>query len=1274
MHLLATRPGGYAAADGIVDLGQTPADLVLLSAADTDLALLASACDRLPADFPSVRLANLLHLRSHASVDLYMHQVLDHARAVVVSVIGGVEYWSYGIEQLAERAARRQLELIVIPGDDTPDPSLMALSSVGESVVHRVWRYLREGGPSNARALLELLGHELFGRGGEPPPPRALPRVLLYHPAKTIADLSDWQPDWERAAERAQHAEWGSEPPVAALLFYRAHLQAGNLAAFDLLIESLCERGLAPLPIAVASLKDSTCRARVEALLQRASTSIVLNTTGFAIGSLRTDLSDPARIAADEPLGGGVPILQVIASGSNTEDWREDPAGLQPHDLAMNVVLPEVDGRIITRAVSFKELARRSERTQTDVVAYQPEPERTRFVAELAARWVELARTPASKRRIALVLANYPARDGRLGNGVGLDTPASTIEILRTLARAGYRVESIPEDGTQLMRRLQAQVTNTVELLPMKPAHQLVSLSDYASYLDSLPADMVASVNERWDRPERDPHVRDGALMVSGLQLGSIFVGIQPARGYERDPLASYHDPDLVPPHAYLAFYAWLRNTFRAHAVVHVGKHGNLEWLPGKSVALGPNCWPDALLGPMPHLYPFIVNDPGEGSQAKRRSQAVVVDHLVPPLTRAETYGPLRELEVLVDEYYQAITLDPRRADLLRKRIWTAAAEAHLVQELGLPGREPGIDDADWLVSLDAYLCELKESQIRDGLHVFGRSPEGALRSDTLVALARHSPLGATGPTGAPGSMGLLQGLSRALLGADFDPLDGDWASPWLGSKPAALAQCSDDVWRTHGDTRERLELYARALIEGHEAPPQECASLLAKVHEQLAPALDQCGPRELDGLLSGLAGRFVPPGPSGAPTRGRPDVLPTGRNFFSVDVRSVPTQTAWALAQRAAERLVERHVQDHGEYPTCIGLSIWGTATMRTGGDDVAQALALMGVRPVWDDQSARVVDSEILPLSALGRPRVDVVLRISGFFRDAFPELIILLDAAVRAVSALDEPAEQNPLRARVLEDERALVERGTPEREAAERARWRIFGSKPGSYGAGLQGLIDQRNWQHRSDLATAYLNWSGFAYASEARGTGARGMLELRLASVEAVLQNQDNREHDLLDSDDYYQFQGGMSAAVEVARGAPVPAYVGDHSNPDAPRVRTLREEIQRVFRSRVINPKWISGVQRHGYKGAAEMAATLDFLFAYDATTGVIEDYQYAMLADAYLLDENSQKFLRKHNPSALFEMTERLLEAIQREMWCDAESHRAALEDLLLDVEEADA
>lgn len=1265
MHLLSTRPGGFVEDESVVTrLDQTPADIVILSSADTTLALLAQACAQLAQDapeFPSVRLANLLHLRQNASLDLYVDEVLRHAQVVVVDHLGSESAWPYGVQQISALARSSGQRLAMFSGDLQEDPRLLERSTLPIPVCRLLWQYLRSGGAGNARAFLQAAAFHGLQTGSEPPPPRGLPQAAVHVPAQLAPSHAVAGMDDLRAA-------WLPGAPVVALVFYRAHLLSGNTAAFDAMALALREQGLNPLPVALDSLKDALCLSTFQQLCAENDVQLVLNTTAFSA------LNEGDTLARDAP------VLQVIASGGNREDWLEDSQGLRPRDIAMQVVLPEMDGRIITRAVSFKGLSYRCPHTQTDVVAYQPEPDRIAFVAELAQRWCALRTLPNADKRIALVLANYPGSEGRIGSGVGLDTPESVVRILRALRDAGYGVgnaQAIPDSGDALMQTLLRGIANDPAQWPMRAAWQSYPLEDYQQRLAQLPDGMAQAVTDRWGAPEADPALRQNRFMIAGLRLGHVFVGIQPARallehgrGMGAQDYASYHDAELVPPHSYLAFYFWLRDVWRVDALVHVGKHGNLEWLPGKSLALSAACWPDAILGPLPHLYPFIVNDPGEGAQAKRRSQAVIIDHLMPPLTRAESHGPLQDLERLVDEYYDALLVDPRRAGLLRTQILELVRLQHLLDDLQEPAHSAVQDDDDALLErIDAYLCELKETQIRDGLHVFGASPSGRQRRDTLLALARY-------PSAEGAS--LLQALADDLLaqeGSDpFDPLRIEPARPWRGARPAVLQSVSQDAWRHEGDTRERLELLAAQVLDDPALAQHwsATAAVLAHLQTQLAPALDACGEEELRQLQRGLEGRFVPPGASGSPSRGRPDVLPTGRNFYTLDTRSIPTQAAWQLGEQAAQRVVERYLQEEGEYPRTLGLSVWGTATMRTGGDDVAQAFALIGVRPKWAPGSHRVVDFEVIPRVGLHRPRVDVTLRISGFFRDAFPGVVQMFDAAVQAVAALDgEDASDNPIRERIMQERMRLERDGMTADQALRQASWRVFGAPPGHYGSGLQGLFQTGQWQSDADLATAYIEWSAYAYGQDGEGVPALAALRERLGGMDIALHNQDSREHDVLDSGDYFQFQGGMAAAVRHVSGQQPALYHGDHANPQQARVRSLREEIGRVVRSRVTNPKWIAGAMRHGYKGAFEMAATVDYLFGFDATTHQVGDHHYAMVTDAYLLDDHVREFLDRHNPQARRDITERLLEAMQRGLWEAPGAYREQLQELLLDQEQ---
>ncbi|WP_119300476.1 cobaltochelatase subunit CobN [Dongia deserti] len=1238
MHLLAAKPGQIIDGSEAIDLGQTPGEIIVLSAADSELACLSRAYGHLADPKPSLRLANLLQLSHHLSVDSYVEDIVAKARLVVVRLLGGVRYWPYGIEQISAECRRRGIALACLPGDDQPDPELNDHSTLPAAAAHRLWQFLVQGGLENASEFLRyaasLIGSEVTWQE-----PRPLLRAGLYWPGKTVLSLDDLRREWSEGA------------PVAGIVFYRALMQAGQTAPIDALIEALTARGLNPLPIYAAGLKEQAAADLIARFYAETKPDITLNCTGFAI-------SQPGAAQAATPLDAAdAPVLQVVLSSGTLDDWQAGKNGLSPRDLAMQVALPEVDGRIMTRAISFKAAGRYDQATQCTIVEPQPEHSRVAFVAELAANWVKLRRKSASERKVAIILANYPNRDGRIGNGVGLDTPAGVVEALRAMKNAGYAVEEVPEHGDALIARLLEGPTNALPSkkspigsdaadvrIPQAGGGGLLLGTENYRRLARVPGEMA----KRWGLSDQDPHCIDGAFRLPLIRLGNVYVGIQPARGYNIDPVKSYHDPDLVPPHNYLALYTYLREVAGVDAVVHFGKHGNLEWLPGKALALSEDCYPEAMLGPLPHLYPFIVNDPGEGTQAKRRAGAVIVDHLTPPLTRAESYGPLRDLELLVDEYYEAAQLDPRRCRDLRDRILDLAQGSGLAADCGITKG----DDADTaLAKLDNQLCELKELQIRDGLHVFGRSPAGTERDALLVALTRL-------PRGK--GEGRDQSLIRALavdleLGEEFDPLAAHLGDAWTGPRPAVLVEITADAWRTNGDTVERLELLALKLVTRAHCPPDwKCSgAVLEFVHQTLAPTIDRCGNAELDGLLRGLGGRFVAPGASGAPTRGRIDALPTGRNFYSVDTRAIPTPSAWALGWKSAGLILDRHRQEHGSWPRALVLSAWGTANMRTGGDDIAQALALIGARPTWDaGASGRVAGFEILPLSLLDRPRVDVTLRVSGFFRDAFPAQVDLFDSAVRAIAELDEPEHLNPIAARVGAESAELIAQGADQKAARRKAAFRVFGSKPGAYGAGLQALIDERGWSDEGDFARAYLAWGGYAYGNGAAGEAAQSSFSHRLTQVDAVLHNQDNREHDLLDSDDYYQFEGGLAATVKHLTGRKAQVWHNDHSRPQNPQVRSLEEEIARVVRARVVNPKWIKGVMRHGYKGAFEMAATVDYLFAFAATANCVADHHFDLVFDAYLSDETVRDFIERHNAAALKEIAERLLEAQERDLW----------------------
>ncbi|MBM7172761.1 cobaltochelatase subunit CobN [Streptomyces sp. G44] len=1174
--------------------------LLLLSTSDTDL--LSARAAGGPVDY---RFANPSRL------DLTeLPSLLDGADLVVVRLLGGVRAWQDGLDQLIASG----LPVVVLTGEQAPDAQLMASSTVPVGIAAEAHAYLAHGGPANLEQLARFLSDTvlLTGHGFDPPAP-----------------APSWGP-LERAARDV-------EGPTVAVLYYRAHHMSGNTAFIDDLCGAIEDAGARPMPLYVASL-----RAPEPELIDALRPADAIVTTVLAAGGTK-----PAEASAggdDESWDAGaltgldVPILQALCLTGSRSAWEENDEGVSPLDAASQIAVPEFDGRLITVPFSFKEI------DEDGLPAYVADAERAARVAGIAVRHARLKHIPAADKRLALVLSAYPTKHSRIGNAVGLDTPASAVALLRRLRAEGYDFgpeADIPGlvsgDGDELIRALidaggHDQEWLTEEQLAANPVR--IPAADYKRWYATLPQELRDSVEQHWGPPPGEmfldrSRVGDGGdpegdIVLAALRRGNLLILIQPPRGFGENPIAIYHDPDLPPSHHYLAAYRWIAapaadGGFGADAMVHLGKHGNLEWLPGKNAGLSAACGPDAALGDLPLIYPFLVNDPGEGTQAKRRVHATLIDHLVPPMARADSYGDIARLEQLLDEYAQISSMDPAKLPAIRAQIWTLIQAAKLDHDLGLEDRPDDDGFDDFLLHVDGWLCEIKDMQIRDGLHVLGTAPAGADRVNLVLAILRARQIW--------GGTSALPGL-REALGLDESAatrVSADEAE----EKARALVQAMDDAdWDLAAVPRDQGE---------------QVAAILEFAAREVVPRLEGTT-AELDHAVRALEGRFVPAGPSGSPLRGLVNVLPTGRNFYSVDPKAVPSRLAWETGEALADSLIERYRTDNGDYPTSVGLSLWGTSAMRTAGDDVAEAMALLGVRPVWDDASRRVTGLEAIPYEELGRPRIDVTLRISGFFRDAFPHTIGLLDDAVRLAASLDEPAEHNYVRAHAQAD---LAEHGDE-----RRATTRIFGSRPGTYGAGLLQLIDSRDWRTDADLAEVYTVWGGYAYGRGLEGRPARAEMETAYKRIAVAAKNTDTREHDIADSDDYFQYHGGMVATVRALRGTAPEAYIGDSTRPETVRTRTLVEETSRVFRARVVNPKWIEAMRRHGYKGAFELAATVDYLFGYDATTGVVADWMYDKLTETYVLDPTNRQFLQENNPWALHGIAERLLEAESRGMW----------------------
>ncbi|MFC7449829.1 cobaltochelatase subunit CobN [Rhodococcus daqingensis] len=1138
--------------------------------------------------------------------------LLEGVELVVVRILGGRRAWEDGLDAVLAAG----LPTVVLGGELAPDAELMEHSTVPGGVSAEAHSYLAEGGPQNLLQLHHFLTDTvlLTGFGFEPP----------VH-----------TPTWGHL-ERTSAVVDG---PTVAVLYYRAQHLAGNTEYVETLCRAIEAAGANALPLFCASLRTAEPE-----LLATLGTVDAMVVTVLAAGGTKPagasageddEAWDVTELAALD-----VPILQGLCLTSSREAWESNDDGLSPMDVATQVAVPEFDGRLITVPFSFKEI------DADGLTAYVPDPERAARVAGIAVRHARLRHIPLAEKRIALLLSAYPTKHARIGNAVGLDTPASAIALLTEMRAAGYDLgpldgdDALPGlaagDGDALIHALIAAGGQdpdwlTAEQLEGNPIR--ISAARYRQWFATLPQDLREGVEEHWGAAPGELYVDrcsdpDGEIVIAAMQVGNVVLMVQPPRGFGENPVAIYHDPDLPPSHHYLAAYRWLaarqdEGGFGADAVVHLGKHGNLEWLPGKTLGMSASCGTDAALGELPLIYPFLVNDPGEGTQAKRRAHATLVDHLIPPMARAESYGDISRLEQLLDEHSNISALDPAKLPAIRQQIWTLMRAAKMDHDLGLAERPDEDVFDDMLLHVDGWLCEIKDVQIRDGLHILGQAPEGDAEVELVLAILRARQMW--------GGERTVPGLREAL----------------------GLSEDGDEA-RTRVDAIEEIAHGLVAALQAADWDPAAAARIGAAHGEQVVAVLEfaaaEVVPRlrqtagEITQVLRALDGRFIAAGPSGSPLRGLVNVLPTGRNFYSVDPKAVPSRLAWETGQAMAESLLARYLADHGEYPRSVGLSVWGTSAMRTSGDDIAEVFALLGVRPVWDEASRRVTSLEVISLEELGRPRVDVTVRISGFFRDAFPHVLALLDDAVRMVAALDEPAASNYIRAHAQAD---LAEHGDD-----RRATTRIFGSKPGTYGAGLLQLIDSKSWRNDADLAEVYTTWGGYAYGRGLDGAPASDDMRTAYRRIAVAAKNTDTREHDIADSDDYFQYHGGMVATVRALTGKSPEAYIGDSTRPDAVRTRTLSEETARVFRARVVNPRWLEAMRRHGYKGAFEMAATVDYLFGYDATTNVVADWMYEKLAETYVLDEQNRKFMTESNPWALHGIAERLLEAAERDMW----------------------
>ncbi|QBY01672.1 cobaltochelatase subunit CobN [Rhodophyticola sp. CCM32] len=1074
MHVVFRESHGLEETETPTDLAQTPAELVVLSLSDSDLGAFAAGWHRAGGGLPSLRLANIAALKHPLSVDTYIEQTLAGAKGILIRLIGGVPYWPYGLQQIETLARAQGIALAVLPADGREDTRLDDKSTLPVSTLRRLQHLCDAGGEVAAQAALAQM---------------ALASGLYAGPvegAKGLPNVGGWTPEDGLCCPVLA----GRASPLVLVTFYRSYLVSDDLAPLCVLFDALRARGFEVMGLFAPSLKAPDAAewmARQVALLAPVA---IVNATSFS--GKNADGTSPLDMA-------NVPVFQIALATSGEDAWTKAERGLSPADLAMHVVLPEVDGRLFAGVASFKEPQVRDADLQFARYIHTAHVERVNAVAARVAAWHHLATTQVKDREFALILSTYPGRDWNIAHAVGLDAIASANAILDDLAEAGHGV------------------SGGITGADLQNASLVWPIAEYEAALERLPARLRNDLADAWGAPTDDANANNGGLSLPILRRGNMLVALQPERGTPSLRDTEYHDLARVPCHGYVAFYLWMQA--HAQALVHIGAHGTLEWLPGKSVALSDICWPDALVGSLPVIYPFIVNDPGEAAQAKRRIGAITLGHVPPPMKASKTPTRLVRLEALLDEFSNADGLDPKRRDRLQEDIRTEAQALGVEGDLGL---EAASCSAEAITRIDRFVCDVKDSQFGDGLHVWGRPEHGQTVFDS---------------------------------------------APSAASERAAL--------------------------------------------------------------IDALDGKRVAAGPAGSPYRGRGDVLPTGRNLYTTDPRSVPSRAAYTQGIAMADELMRHHLQEDGDWPKGLIVNLWGSATMRTAGEEFAMALVLLGVRPVWDEGSERVSGIEVVPIAELDRPRIDVTLRVSGLFRDVFPTLSTLFNQATRALSARDEAPDWNPY-------------------VGADAAR--VFGPAPGSFGVGMGPQIGDYSQAAQVAAGEAWLAASSYALDGEDVQLDADG-LRAHVAKADAFVHLQDLPETDILLAEDYATHEAGFLAAQAVTGGS-AKAYHLDVTDPAQPRARGLTEEIARVVMARAANPDWITGMRRHGFRGAAEIAATLENMASFAQLARVVPSHLFDLYYDATLGQADVTAFLQDANPDALAAMRDRFAALHAAGLW----------------------
>ncbi|MCW4021879.1 MAG: cobaltochelatase subunit CobN [Candidatus Bathyarchaeota archaeon] len=1155
-------------------------------------------------------------------------------------------------------AAIREAKVPVFASGVQVDQELVGLSTVDKNDYQTIREYLKSGGMENIENLLLFLANCYDGKTYEVAPPKQLPLEGIYHP----------QFGYIKTLNEYIEKKYVAGKPTVGVMINRNPEKSGDEAYIKALVEAIERNGANAYVMFFSGIhrKAKTFRWTVENFFIKDGKTFVDVIISCPAHSL-------IAFMGSEPLDDllsqlGVPILKAIATYNTFEEWNSSLLGLNFTEVAWNVAMPEFDGMIITMPIASRCVSAADKMTGSRQVSHKPIPERVDKLARLSINWAKLRHIPPEKKKVALIFHNYPPRNDNIGHAAGLDSAASAVNYLNELKQQGYKLDFVPKDGQELMDTIISGLTNDQRWASLaelaERAVDNVSGSQYAEWFSELTPKVQQKMKKQWGNPPGKLFNHKGSLLVPGTLNGNLFIGLQPTRGFIADAESVYHSPDLPPPYQYHCYYRWIRDVFKADVIIHFGKHGTMEWLPGKSVGLSESCFPDIIISDLPNVYPYLIDDPGEGTGAKRRSYACLVDYNIPVMHNADTYEDLAKIQVQLNEYYRAKISDPGKLAILRRMIMDKVVDANLDRDLDITPKEAFEDFDGFLERLHGYLNELSDTQIQDGLHIMGEPPTGLALEEFLVALTRLS----------NGGVPSLRESIAEMKGYNYNAL--------LSTRGKLRAD-----GRINGDLINDLNLLALELMEKYHAADFKQESIdrilqevlggisfklqrcLLYISNFLVPALNATTD-EITNILASCACEYISPGPSGAPTRGNADVLPTGRNFYSIDPRCVPSSAAWTVGVDLGDALLKRYMEEEGRYPETVAIVVWATDCMRTNGDDVAEILYLMGLKPVWEEASGRVTGIEPIPLEKLRRPRIDVTVRISGLFRDNFPNIVHLLDDAVALVASLKEKGDKNYIVKHVEAEVAERVKDGVDAKKAREEACFRIFGDMPGGYGSGVNHAIESKNWENQDDLAKIYVDWGCYVYSKKNFGLSSREQFERRLATVDLTVKNMDTREYDALQIDDTYSYHAGMDVAIKTIKGEAPRSFYGDSSDPNRVKIRSTAEEIKYCFRARLVNPKWIDGLKKHGYHGAAQFSEQMDYVLGWDATAEVIEDWMYEDLAEKFVLDKEMQEWLKTVNPYALQNMTERLLEAIQRNLWNATEEMKKELQQIYLNID----